>query len=54
MIEQIIAKLYKKSLLLKGNVVGMGTGLKIKDGLITDKTCILVGVSKKLHSGRTF
>ncbi len=46
-LHKLILLLYKKSLYFKRNVAGLGTGYKIKDGKLTDKPCILVGVKKK-------
>ncbi len=46
-LHKTILKLYKKSLKIRRNVVGLGTGYKIKQGKITNIPCILVGVSRK-------
>lgn len=42
-----IQKIHEKELLKKRNVVSVGIGKKYKNGQPTDKTCIVVGVSKK-------
>ncbi len=47
LIQKIIHKLSKNSLNKKKNVVGTGTGYKITDGKVTNKECVLVGVSRK-------
>ncbi len=46
-IRQIKAK-YESVLLSKKNVVGVGIGLKEKDGQATDQVALVVSVSKKL------
>lgn len=49
--EVLIKELYKNYLKKRQNVVGIGTGLKVKNGEVTSEKCILVGVSnKKLSS----
>ena len=49
-IEKIykIKKAYEQELMAKPNVVGVGVGLKIKGGVQTDKTSLIVLVSKKI------
>ncbi len=43
-----IKKKYEALLLSKKNVVGVGVGLKEKDGQATDQMALIVSVSKKL------
>ena len=43
-----IKKAYEQELMAKPNVIGVGVGLKIKDGVQTDKTSLIILVSKKI------
>ncbi len=47
MFTKLVANLYKGSIKRKKNVNGVGVGVKVKDGKITNEECILVGVKKK-------
>jgi len=46
-LARLLLSKYRKKLLEKKNVNGIGPGLKIKDGKVTNEYCILVGVRKK-------
>ncbi len=47
MLTKLVKSLYKNNLSRKKNVVGIGTGLKVKGGKITKEECLIVAVSKK-------